>query len=64
MQTLKSLRISSLVLTQYTNVTDGQTLQDGIGRAVRSVARQQLYSLNCSVVKVKQASRYSILDLK
>jgi len=46
MQTLKSLRIPSLVLTQYTNVTDGQTLQDGIGRAMRSVARQQLSKYN------------------
>ena len=30
---VKSLRIRLLVLTEYTNVTDGQTLHDGMPRA-------------------------------
>jgi len=44
-QTVKSMRVRSLVLIQCTNVTDrqtdGQTPYDGVGRSVRSVARQK-----------------------
>jgi len=38
----KILKITLLVLTEFTNVTDGWTLHDGIGRTLHSITRQKL----------------------
>jgi len=37
----KKLKICLFILTESTNVTDGRTLHDGIGRACRSSRGQQ-----------------------
>ena len=41
-QTAKKLRIYLFISAQYMNVADTQTLHDGIGRAMRYVARQKV----------------------